>query len=230
MSYRFTLAAVAAVFALTGCAKQATVAQPDFTSGATLVTVTHVPTKTDDGTQVYVTIDGSEAGALPTGDSIDVRLPAGKHKIGGYARSLIGKVTIPAIDVTTSPTDINHVTYSIAKLKPTFTLGKATPVPPIPQPDPVPSAKPDMPIEQSKIETQVVPAVPQQIQAETPADPVTAEKTPATTESTTTPAQPAATSSNTTAPVTTVQQSQTDTSSSAPQAVNVTNLTDTPQA
>lgn len=118
---RFTLAAVAAVVALTGCAKHtAAVQAPDFTSGPTRVTVTHIPTKTDDGTKVYVTVDGSDAGTLATGQSIEVHLPAGKHQVGGYARSLIGRITIPPVEVTTSADSEKYIGYTVAKLKPAF--------------------------------------------------------------------------------------------------------------
>jgi hypothetical protein len=121
MSPRFTLAAIAALIALTGCAKNTTAKQePDFTSGPTRVTVTHIPTKTDDGTKVFVTVDGSDAGVLATGQSIEVHLPAGKHQVGGYARSLIGRVTIPPVEVTTSPDSEKYVGYTVAKLKPAF--------------------------------------------------------------------------------------------------------------
>lgn len=121
MIHRFTLAAVAAAFALTGCAKHAPAEPaPDFTSGPTRVTVTHVPAKTDDGTKVFVTVDGSDAGALAIGESMEVHLPAGKHEVGGYARSLIGRVTIPSVEVTTSPDDEKYVGYSVASSKPAF--------------------------------------------------------------------------------------------------------------
>lgn len=128
MIHRFTLAAVAAVFALTGCAKHTPAEQaPDFTSGPTTVTVTHVPAKTDDGTKVFVTVDGSDAGVLAMGESMEVHLPAGKHKVGGYARSLIGRVTIPSVDVTTSPDGEKYVGYSVASSKPAFSELSAPP-------------------------------------------------------------------------------------------------------
>ena len=65
MINRFALAAVAAVFVITGCAKNAT-DKPvaDFYNGATLVDVTDLPATTLDSTTIYVTVDGNDAGAL----------------------------------------------------------------------------------------------------------------------------------------------------------------------
>ncbi|KOC90533.1 hypothetical protein NG42_08970, partial [Winslowiella iniecta] len=91
MINRYTLAAMVAAVALSGCAKHSvdeTVA--DFSSGSTQLSVTHLPARTADGATVFVTVDGSEAGALPVGESMSLRVPAGAHQVGGYARSLIG--------------------------------------------------------------------------------------------------------------------------------------------
>ena len=125
----FTLTAVAAVFALTGCAKPApTGPVADFSTGNTLVTVTHVPAPTEDGTTVFVTVDGNDAGALEKGGSLTLSIPAGSHDIGGYARSIIGRVTISPIKVTTNSETVKHVVYTVTKTKPEFIEQKSEPV------------------------------------------------------------------------------------------------------
>ncbi|MFC6211419.1 MULTISPECIES: hypothetical protein [Rahnella] len=222
MSYRFTLAAVAAVFALTGCANTKTAEKPAFDLGSTRLTVTHVPTKTDDGTQIYVTIDGKDAGALGLGESVEVQLPEGKHQVGGYARSLIGRVTIAPVDVTTSRNDISHVTYSVANLKPTFLVRATTPVP-----------KP----KSESVPLEPIPALPTQIEA--PATDVQAQTTTPAASATTpaeTPAPAAATTATsstpaTTAPATTTKTETTSTPAAAtttPAATTQTETTTTP--
>ncbi|WP_437612418.1 hypothetical protein [Erwinia sp. V71] len=129
MIHRFTLTAVAAVFALTGCAKPVpTGPVADFASGNTLVTVTHVPAPTEDGTTVFVTIDGNDAGALEKGGNLTLSVPAGSHEIGGYARSLIGRVTISPVKVTTDSESVKHVVYTVTKSKPEFLEQKSSPV------------------------------------------------------------------------------------------------------
>ncbi len=122
MVIRYSLAAITTVVALTGCVKQQTAESPtpDFTTGSTLVTVTHVPARTADGATVFVTVDGDDAGALPIGESMDLHVPAGSHQVGGYARSFIGRVTIPAVQVTTTPAAPKHIAYLVNKSKPTF--------------------------------------------------------------------------------------------------------------
>lgn len=236
MSYRFTLAAVAAVIALTGCAKTKTADQaPAFDFGSTRLTVAHVPTKTDDGTKLYVTIDDKEAGALGTGESMEVQLPEGKHKVGGYARSLIGRVTIAPVEVATSRDAVSHVTYSVANLKPTFLVRASTPVPKpksesIPA-EPVPSLPKDI----------EAPAVAEQSQASaTPADAPAAttavtQQTSATSETSTTSASatPAAVATQpvqTATPATPAATQQTQTAAPAPQTPAVTDLTPTTQS
>jgi len=231
MSYRFTLAAVAAVIALTGCAKTKTADQaPAFDFGSTRLTVAHVPTKTDDGTKLYVTIDDKDAGALGTGESMEVQLPEGKHKVGGYARSLIGRVTIAPVEVATSRDAVSHVTYSVANLKPTFLVRASTPVPKpksesIPA-EPVPSLPKDI----------EAPAAAEQSQASaTPADApaataVVTQQTSAnaaTSTNSTTPAPAAAQPVQTTAPATPVATQQTQTAAPATQTPAVTELTPT---
>ncbi|MBU9824708.1 hypothetical protein [Rahnella perminowiae] len=246
MSYRFTLVAVAAVLTLTGCAKSKTADQaPAFDFGSTRVTVTHIPTKTDDGTKLYVTIDGKDAGALGIGESMEVQLPEGKHKVGGYARSLIGRVTISPVDVATSRDAISHVTYSVANLKPTFLVRASTPVPK-PKSESIPAEPvPSMPkqiedpvtAEQTQAATPAAPVTPQQTQAATPAAPVTPQQTqaatpaaPVTTQQTqaATPAAPVTTqqtqAATPAAPVTTQQ-----TQAATPAAPVTTQQTQTPQ-
>jgi hypothetical protein len=236
MSYRFTLAAVAAVIALTGCAKTKTADQaPAFDFGSTRLTVAHVPTKTDDGTKLYVTIDDKEAGALGTGETMEVQLPEGKHKVGGYARSLIGRVTIAPVEVATSRDAVSHVTYSVANLKPTFLVRASTPVPKpksesIPA-EPVPSLPKDI----------EAPAAAEQSQASaTPADAPAAttavtQQTSATSETSTTsasatPAPVATQPVQTATPATPAATQQTQTAAPAPQTPAVTDLTPTTQS
>lgn len=211
MSYRFTLAAVAAVFALTGCANTKTAEKPAFDLGSTRLTVTHVPTKTDDGTQIYVTIDGKDAGALGLGESVEVQLPEGKHQVGGYARSLIGRVTIAPVDVTTSRNDISHVTYSVANLKPTFLVRATTPVP-----------KP----KSESVPLEPIPALPTQIEA--PATDVQAQTTTPAASATTpaeTPAPAAATPTTSSTPVTTTPATTTKTETTSTPAAATTTTT-----
>ncbi|MCT4703976.1 hypothetical protein MUA02_19155 [Enterobacteriaceae bacterium H20N1] len=120
MSYRFTLTALAA-FSLLGCAKPVT-GEPaaDFTTGPTLVTVEHAWTRTDDGTTVYVTVDGKDAAALKVGESVALRLPEGTYQIGGYAKSLIGKVSVAPVKLTTTANSKKAVEYAVTKSKPEF--------------------------------------------------------------------------------------------------------------
>lgn len=120
MSYRFTLTALAA-FTLFGCAKPVT-GEPtaDFTTGPTLVTVEHAWTRTDDGATVYVTVDGKDAAALKVGESVALRLPEGTYQIGGYAKSLIGKVSVEPVKLTTISGDAKAVEYAVTRSKPAF--------------------------------------------------------------------------------------------------------------
>ncbi|CAM3867672.1 hypothetical protein RABR111495_16245 [Rahnella bruchi] len=239
MSYRFTLAAVAAVLALTGCAKTKTADQaPAFDFGSTRLTVAHVPTKTDDGTKLYVTIDDKDAGALGTGESLEVQLPEGKHKVGGYARSLIGRVTIAPVDVATSRDVVSHVTYSVANLKPTFLVRASTPVPKpksesIPA-EPVPTLPKDIEApataEQSQASaapataaTQAAPAT----QTVAPAATQQTSATVATSTTTATPATPATQPTQTVTPATPAATQQTQTAAPATQTPAVTELTPT---
>ncbi|QLK63719.1 hypothetical protein GE278_23410 (plasmid) [Enterobacteriaceae bacterium Kacie_13] len=240
MRYRFTLAALAAVFALTGCAKPKTADQASaFDFGSTRVTVTHIPTKTDDGTKLYVTVDGKDAGALGIGESLEVRVPEGSHKVGGYARSLIGRVTITPVDVTTSNNAISHVTYSVADLKPTFLVRAQTPIPK-PKAESIPlDPIPDLPkiemetpaaAEQTQTAPAAAPEATQQTQAPTPAAPTTTQQTqtaaPVTTpqKATETSATPKVTE------VTPTTQSETTQTTPASTTPEVTELTQSPQS
>ncbi|HEY3588731.1 MAG TPA: hypothetical protein VGL07_01410 [Buttiauxella sp.] len=235
MSYRFTLAAVAAVLALTGCAKSNTADQaPAFDFGSSRVTVTHIPTKTDDGTRINVTIDNQDAGTLGTGESIELQLPEGKHKVGGYARTLIGRVTISPVEVSTSRDVISHVTYSVANSKPAFLVRASTPVPK-PKAESIPAEPvPVMPkqiedpaaAEQTQTATPAAPVANQESQTAIPAAPVATQQTQAAT-----PAAPVATQEVQTPKDTElVPTTQPQTETSVPQGVGITNLTDTPQA
>jgi len=236
MSYRFTLAAVAAVIALTGCAKTKTADQaPAFDFGSTRLTVAHVPTKTDDGTKLYVTIDDKEAGALGTGESMEVQLPEGKHKVGGYARSLLGRVTIAPVEVATSRDAVSHVTYSVANLKPTFLVRASSHVP-----------KP----KSESIPAEPVPSLPKDIEAPAAAEQSQASATPAdapaattvvtqqpsatsatsTTSASTTPAPVATQPVQTATPATPAATQQTQTAAPAAQTPGVTDLTPTTQS
>lgn len=209
MSYRFTLTILAAVLSLTGCAKSNTADQePAFDFGSSRVTVTHIPTKTDDGTKIYVTVDDKDAGVLGTGESIEVQLPEGKHKVGGYARTLIGRVTISPVEVATSRDVISHVTYSVVNRKPSFIVRASTPVP-----------KP----KSESIPAEPVPVMPNQIE-----EPAATEQT-----QTVTPAAPVATPETQTPEVTELtptNQPQAETQTTTPQGVSITNLDDIPQA
>ena len=145
MINRFTLIAITAALTLTGCAKitaatsaakssVSAVLTPaeakivDFSTGPTLVSVTHVATPADDGEPIYVTVDGIDAGILAIGQTVELHVSEGKHKIGGYARSLVGRVTIPAVEVTTEPHTKQHVNYAIMRKTPKFTVGPSTKV------------------------------------------------------------------------------------------------------
>jgi len=229
MRYRFTLAAVTAVFALTGCAKPKTADQaPAFDFGSTHVTVTHIPSKTDDGTKLYVTVDGKDAGTLDVGQSLEVRLPEGTHKVGGYARSLIGRVTIPPVDVTTSNNAISHVTYSVADLKPKFLVRAQTPIPKpksesIPL-DPIPALPkiemaPPATTEQTKTEAPATPPAPPQTQTATPVTTQAETATPSTQD-----VQPPKVTE-----VTPTTQSQTTQTTPEPTTPEVTDVTQSPQ-
>ncbi|MDO6408724.1 MAG: hypothetical protein QM578_12985 [Pantoea sp.] len=137
MFSRLTLASLMAATLLTGCARHATsntastttpapistndIASP-FEQGPTIINVTHEVTRTDDGSAIYVTVDGQDAGLLTKGEDKLIHVSAGKHKIGGYVQTLFGfgRVTIQSVDVTTDPKGPKNVVYSVSKQKPAF--------------------------------------------------------------------------------------------------------------
>ncbi|WP_072017501.1 hypothetical protein, partial [Erwinia typographi] len=149
MSYRFTLAALTAVVTLTGCAKHQTASdQPDnYFKGPSQINVSHVMTRADDGSDIFLTIDGNDAGPLIAGQNTEVRVPAGKHKVGGYAATMLGlgRVTIPALEVTTAAGESTQIAYSVTKDKPVFAKEGVTKLPaPAPAAEPAkPEATPD---------------------------------------------------------------------------------------
>ncbi|PLV61971.1 hypothetical protein NV64_07780 [Erwinia sp. B116] len=99
---------------------------PPFSSGPTQISITHVVTKADDGSKLTLTIDGTDAGSLGKGEKRQLFMAAGKHKVGGYVKTLFGygRVTIDSVDVTTTPGKPVSVTYSVTRNKPTFALQK----------------------------------------------------------------------------------------------------------
>ena len=123
MRYRFTLAVVTAAVVLTGCAKDAASdAASEFAAGPTQIDVSHIKTRADDGSNVFLTVDGKDAGKLPDGESMLLHVPAGKHQVGGYVPTLfgLGRVTIAPIEVTTSPDDVKKVAYTVTRNKASF--------------------------------------------------------------------------------------------------------------
>ena len=150
MICRFTLAAVMATLTLAGCATQpksepsapkesadtrffkgpAQISANDFSEGPTEVKVSHVISRTDDGSPIYVTVDGNDAGAIIRGQSLELHLPAGEHQIGGYVPTLLGfgRVTVQSVKITTRPDQVKQVAYSVTRSKPAFTEKAALPV------------------------------------------------------------------------------------------------------
>ncbi|WP_432414104.1 hypothetical protein [Pantoea allii] len=144
MRYRNLFAALAVATTLAGCAKHpaanttadAAVAADDFTTGPTQIDVSHVITRADDGSHIYLTVDGKDAGELPNGESKIVHVAAGKHEVGGYVRTLfgLGRVTIDPLEVTTSPDDVKKVAYTVTRNKATFVEQPKQTEQPQPQP------------------------------------------------------------------------------------------------
>ena len=123
MGYRFTLAAITAATLLAGCAKHLSEDAPnEFAAGPTQINVSHIVTRADDGSNIYLTVDGKEAGELLNGESKLIHVPAGKHQVGGYVPTLfgLGRVTIAPVEVTTSPEDVKKVAYSVTRNKASF--------------------------------------------------------------------------------------------------------------
>ncbi|WP_199737304.1 hypothetical protein [Erwinia psidii] len=183
MIFRFTLAAITAALTLTGCTKHTTSQVQDYATGPSLVTVSHVASLTDDGSLIMVTVDGKDAEPLVRGETAELHMAPGKHKVGGYVSTLLGygRVTIQPIDVAAVPGQIKHVNYAVLKNKPTFTEIAPTQVP-------QPAKKPAEP----------APAESSQAQATTPAVNPTAVST-ATTSGTSTAASNATAATGTSA-------------------------------
>lgn len=121
---------------ISGCAKkQVQQESASFSMGATLLKVAHLPSPIADGSGLFITVDGKEAGQLPVGEAILLQVPAGEHEVGGYARSLIGRVTIPSLKVTTVADQPRFVAYRVAKNMPLFS---ARGIDPLPQSAPLP--------------------------------------------------------------------------------------------
>ncbi|MBE5253823.1 MAG: hypothetical protein QRY16_12135 [Enterobacterales bacterium endosymbiont of Blomia tropicalis] len=123
MRYRFILAAITAATLLAGCAKHSSEDAPnEFAAGPTQIDVSHIMTRADDGSNVYLTVDGKDAGELLNGESKLIYVPAGKHTVGGYVPTLfgLGRVTIAPVEITTSPESVKKVAYSVTRNKATF--------------------------------------------------------------------------------------------------------------
>lgn len=130
-------------FIISGCAKnQDKQYVADFSTGATLLKVAHLASPTADGSSLFITIDGKEAGPLPVGEAMLLQVPAGDHEVGGYARTEIGsvaipalKVTIPSLKVTTAADQPRFVAYKVAQNAPLFS---ARGIDPLPESAPIP--------------------------------------------------------------------------------------------
>lgn len=107
-------------------AAEGTKAIAPFSSGPTQIDVSHIVTRADDGSSITLTIDGTEAGILKRGEKRAVYVEPGKHKVGGYVQTLfgLGRVTIPAVEITTVPGKVKNVAYSVTKTRPAFTEAK----------------------------------------------------------------------------------------------------------
>lgn len=163
MSYRFTLAALTAALTLTGCAKHQKPETPeDFFNGPSQINVSHVMTRADDGSSIFLTVDGNDAGPLLPGKNTEVQIPAGKHQVGGYAQTLLGlgRVTIQSLEVTTNPGEVTQLAYSVTRDKPGFVKEGVTrlPVKPAPAPAPEPVKEEAAPAQDNQSPATVIPA------------------------------------------------------------------------
>ena len=63
---------------------------------------------------------------LKRGEVTSLSVAPGKHKLGGYVRTLfgMGRVTIPALDITTPSWAATKISNAVTKDKPGFTLTK----------------------------------------------------------------------------------------------------------
>ncbi|WP_157060609.1 hypothetical protein [Pantoea sp. A4] len=142
MVSRFTLTAVVASSFLTACAQHSPGDASQF-EGPSQVSITHVVTRTDDGSPVIVTIDGKEAGRLPGGQTTSFNLKPGSHEIGGYVQTLFGygRVTITSLKINTNSNQLSEIDYRVVRA-PGFKLVKQTkltpPKPPEPKGEPLP--------------------------------------------------------------------------------------------
>jgi len=161
---------------ISGCAKkQEQQDSASFNLGATMLKVAHLPSPIADGSDLFITVDGKEAGLLPVGEAMLLQVPAGEHEVGGYARSLIGRVTIPGLKVTTVADQPRFVAYRVARNTPLFSVRG---IDPLPQSAPLP--------EKQVGQSEKLP-VPQIIQLEVPAttpDSAQPEPSPESQEST----------------------------------------------
>lgn len=115
---------------ISGCAKKQDQQESvNFTLGATMLKVAHLPSPIADGSDLFITVDGKDAGLLPTGEAMLLQVPAGEHEVGGYARSLIGRVTIPSLKVTTVADQPRFVAYRVARNTPLFSVRGIDPLP-----------------------------------------------------------------------------------------------------
>ncbi|WAH61848.1 hypothetical protein LZ023_34830 (plasmid) [Pseudomonas silvicola] len=98
-----------------------------FESGPTVINVSHLVTRTDDGSSVYVTVDGQDAGLLQKGENKEIRVAEGKHQIGGYVQTLFGfgGHRVGGCDHRHQRTE--NVVYSVTRQKPTFSETVAAP-------------------------------------------------------------------------------------------------------
>ncbi|PKH26612.1 hypothetical protein CIG19_02120 [Enterobacterales bacterium CwR94] len=96
-------------------------------SGPTVIDVSHIVTASDDGSKIFLTIDGKEAGPLVKGENRQFQVSEGKHQIAGYVPTLFGfgRVTIPALDITTETDEVTKVAYLVTKNKPAFVATEA---------------------------------------------------------------------------------------------------------
>ncbi|SFM98134.1 hypothetical protein SAMN05216516_101644 [Izhakiella capsodis] len=140
MHMRLMLAGIPATILLFGCTpKPAVDDASEAFSGPTRVHITHLLTRADDGSRIFLTVDGKEVGILPAGESRDINLKAGKHQIGGYVSTLFnyGRVTVKPVDIITNTHAVQDVTYAVTSNQYGFTITGSTPVP-----SPAPAVKP----------------------------------------------------------------------------------------
>ncbi|WP_300002189.1 hypothetical protein [uncultured Cedecea sp.] len=130
MIQRILPAVIGIALLISGCAKkQENQESASFSMGATLLKVAHLPSPIADGSDLFITVDGKEAGLLPTGEAMLLQVPAGEHEVAGYARSLVGRVTIPGLKVTTVADQPRFVAYRVARNTPLFSVRGIDPLP-----------------------------------------------------------------------------------------------------